>query len=101
MRDTPRLTGVVRVALRGSEALDLAKESSMRERQLRELHKILQTEALGGEGQLSWASFVDGVNEPDEAKMRKMRATYNLFLAELKDVVGDENLSTGWLLCDV
>lgn len=94
MRDTPRLSGVVRVALRGVEPLDLAKETSLRDRQLRDLNKVLQVADLGGEGQLTWQSFVRDVVEPDEARMRKMRATYNLFLAELKDVLGDENMSS-------
>ena len=94
MRDMPRLSGVLRVAFRGSEPLDLAKESSLRDRQVRDLNKVLQTVDLGGEGQLTWQSFVADLNEPDEARMRKMRATYNLFLAELKDVLGDENMSS-------
>lgn len=72
----------------------MAKESAMRDRQLRDLNKILQANDLGGEGTLTWQSFVEGLDEPDEARMRKMRATYNLFLAELKDVVGDENMSS-------
>ncbi len=96
-RDVPRLTGVLRVALSGREAVDLAKEATARERQLRDLQKVLQVAELGGEGQLTWQKFVEGIEEPDEARLRKMRATYNLFLAELKDVVGDENLSSGEL----
>lgn len=56
--------------------------------------RLKAVESVGGEGSLTWADFVLGLEEPDDKVMRKQRQTFNAFLAELKDLVGDDASST-------
>ena len=91
----PRCSGVLRLALsKDGKAVDLITESQKRERQLREAHKAVALSRVTGEGRLTWANFTQGVEDLDENQTRKMRATFNVFMAEIKDLLGDENLSS-------
>ena len=91
MSELPRLSGVLRLQLRGVQT-DLQKETLRLERNVKNLRKQ-QTFEEFGEGSMTWSSFVYGIEEHDEDVLKKMRATYNLFLAELKDLVGDDTSS--------
>jgi hypothetical protein len=88
MEDTPRVSGTLRALFRG-EAADLLKGSQTRARKLKAALRASVVDSVGA-GKLTWAGFVEGVEETDEKLMRKQRMTFNLFLSEIKDLVGDE-----------
>lgn len=92
--EAPRVSGTLRAALCGDASdMDVAKLLAARERVLKgHLHRAA-VEAAGGAGSLSWGSFVEGLEEPDDAVLRAQRKCYNAFLADLQALVGDETAS--------
>jgi hypothetical protein len=68
--DLPRASGTLRALFRGGEATDLIKAKQTRERKLKTALRAVVVDAVGL-GKLTWGSFVEGVEEPDEKIMRK------------------------------
>lgn len=62
--EVPRVSGTSRALLREGEGLDLEKLRGIRDRKLKNALRTLALRgAGGGDGKLSWGSFVEGVEE--------------------------------------